>query len=202
MSETCSFGILDTDIDPSALTRIQPDIIINKFTALTGRPQPSHVNTLPTSVQPHDDDSENEGVDSESEPPTRAQAIRMKSSYRQWRQWSMPSSPFGRLSIRISGQGSGIMIQAPSWMCRQSWDLQSFRANGSWQTNLRSYCARPSDSEVFEVVKHGSPQELQRMFDMGLASPFDYNGSSGETLLHVSSNAGLDTFINSLLRAR
>ncbi|RYP11636.1 hypothetical protein DL767_011113 [Monosporascus sp. MG133] len=41
-------------------------------------------------------------------------------------------------------------------------------------------------TEVFKVTRNGVPHDLQRMFDMGLASPFDYESTSGETLLHLA----------------
>ncbi|RYP89920.1 hypothetical protein DL770_003941 [Monosporascus sp. CRB-9-2] len=46
--------------------------------------------------------------------------------------------------------------------------------------------ARPRDSEVFKVTGNGVPHDLQRMFDMGLASPFDYDSTHGRTLLHLA----------------
>ncbi|RYO82477.1 hypothetical protein DL766_006336 [Monosporascus sp. MC13-8B] len=41
-------------------------------------------------------------------------------------------------------------------------------------------------TEVFEVTGNGVPHDLQRMFDMGLASPFDYESRYGGTLLHIA----------------
>ncbi|RYP46480.1 hypothetical protein DL768_007313 [Monosporascus sp. mg162] len=166
----------------TALTRIQPDIIVEKFTTLVAHLQPSHAHTSEV-IQPCDaSDHDN----TQAKQSSRSKAIQFKPSREKWRQQATKLSPFGRFVASSSEGGYSLALQAPWWLSQQSWEFQSYKANSGWRINLRTYSARPWDSEVFEVARNGVPHELQRMFDMGLASPFDYESTRGGTLLHLA----------------
>lgn len=51
----------------------------------------------------------------------------------------------------------------------------------------------PYNSEVFQVMKHGTFNTLLELFDKGLASPFSIDDFTGSTLLHVSNNVPRNT---------
>ncbi|RYP06038.1 hypothetical protein DL764_003401 [Monosporascus ibericus] len=167
----------------TALTRIQPDIIVQKFTTLVAHLQPSHARTSSGVIQPCDA-SDNDNP--QAKQPSRSKAIQLKTSRERWRQQAAELSPFGRFVASSFEGGCSLVLQAPWWLSQRSWEFQSYKANSGWRINLRTYSARPEESEVFKVAKNGVPHDLQRMFDMGLASPFDYDSAFGRTLLHVA----------------
>lgn len=166
-----------------------PEIIIRKLQEHPARLQLGHLHAPPQPTQELPDDHHQEHT---SQPKN----FRFNPASREWRFRSMPLSPFGRFT-KIP-ETSSIVIQLPSWLCQRSWEFQTFKAYGNWQVSLRSYCIRPFESEVFCAVKDGSPEDLQRMFDMRLASPFDCENDRGRSLMHVSIDVSLPWIITNL----
>ncbi|RYP55718.1 hypothetical protein DL771_012459 [Monosporascus sp. 5C6A] len=162
---------------------IQPDIIVEKFTTLVAHLQPAHAHASSGVVQPYDA-SDNENP--QAKQSSRSKAMQPKSSRERWRQQAAQLSPLGRFVASSSEGGYNLVLQAPWWLSQRSWEFQSYKANSGWRINLRMYSARPRESKVFEVTGNGVPHDLQRMFDMGLASPFDYDSTHGRTLLHLA----------------
>ncbi|KAI0843876.1 hypothetical protein F5Y00DRAFT_267139 [Daldinia vernicosa] len=161
-----------------ALTQVQPDIIIQKFTTLTFRrnqyePQqaPDYASKAEVQTVSRLHHEQQDTGDVSTKPRWIYRTRRTRPNY------------FGRVCIESFATGSRILFQAPAWFSYRSWELHSIRANGAWQWNLRSYRCIPWDSEIFSLVQSGSPQDIQRLFDVGLASPYDYS-SNGWTLLH------------------
>ncbi|KAI1644455.1 uncharacterized protein F4817DRAFT_360756 [Daldinia loculata] len=162
-----------------ALTQVQPDIIVQKFTTLTIR-------------RNQYESQETSDYASESEVQTVSRLchkhqdtdISMKPLWAFGTGWIRPTI-FGRVCFESFAAGSRILFQAPAWLSRRSWELHSIKANGAWQFNLRSYRLIPKESELISLVRKGSPQDIQRLFDAGLASPYDYT-RDGQTLLQYA----------------
>ena len=178
-------GASDTDFGPSALTRVQPDIIVHKFTMLTARSQPSRVNNLA-------DPSVNHGEAEEDHESQRSNQlitapITQRRGRRQRKFVSSYLSGLFSITSGSSGEFYRVAIHSPPWLFRRWWDLQYSKANSGWQFNFRTYNIRPHNSQVFDVICTGSLEQLQHMFNMGLASPFDCDEYYW-TLLHVSDN--------------
>ena len=71
-------------------------------------------------------------------------------------------------------------------MLKSIWDIQFTRAYSGWKTVFRQHVVVPYNSEVFQVVRHGTFHKLLELFDKGLASPLSVCDMFGSTLLHVS----------------
>ncbi|KAI1464187.1 uncharacterized protein F4812DRAFT_453064 [Daldinia caldariorum] len=163
-----------------ALQRVQPDVIIQKFNALTF-PQ-----SQPESQVGSDSTSETE-VRRESkkhhEEPNTA-SITTKPRWVQSTRWTKPSY-FGRICIESFASSRKIIFQSPLWLSRQSWELHSIKALGAWQWNLRSYRLIRRSSEICKSIEAGSLRDVQKLFEAGLASPYDRTGN-GWTLRHYA----------------
>lgn len=77
-------------------------------------------------------------------------------------------------------------VKTPSWMSKQIWQLALERSTSGWQFALRTYGIVSSDSQVFKACEAGDLIGMRKLFDAGLASPFDCN-DSGDSLWNVSS---------------
>ncbi|GAW26651.1 putative ankyrin repeat-containing protein [Rosellinia necatrix] len=155
-----------------ALTRVQPEIIIQRFTEVTmplvakarqddlqldrARGFYSHRHRLPSQPAHPDNDG---GPDHRD---------------------LVPYQSMRRQDIVIL-----VRFRLPTWLCRRAWELQSSRSYGNWRINLLSYRTIPDDSEVFRIAKFGKPEELRALFDSGVASPYDRSVGS-QTLLHAA----------------
>ncbi|OTA68467.1 hypothetical protein K449DRAFT_322913 [Hypoxylon sp. EC38] len=102
---------------------------------------------------------------------------------------SLAQQSYHVVLIESFGSGRTILLQAPTWLSQRSWELHSTKANGNWQWNLRSYSIVPMDSKVIELAVGGTPQDMQKLFDAGLASPYDCD-QFGWTLLLVRKYRG------------
>ncbi|KAI0105938.1 hypothetical protein F4814DRAFT_452317 [Daldinia grandis] len=163
-----------------ALTKVQPDIIVQKFTALTNRRnQYESQETLD-----HVSETEVKTVSRIHYKPQDTSNIYTKSSWTYGTIWTRPTY-FGRVYFESFATGSRILFKAPVWLSHRSWELHSIKANGAWQWNLRSYRLIPCNSEVISLSVRGSPKDIQRLFDAGLASPYDYT-SGGLTILYYA----------------
>ncbi|KAK6948976.1 hypothetical protein Daesc_009048 [Daldinia eschscholtzii] len=166
-----------------ALQRVQPDIIIQKFTALTALTAPqtqSGSQLIPYST------SKNEAQIALTEYHEEADISRTATKP-QWVHstgWIMPCY-FGRVCIESFGSSRKFLFQSPLWLSQRSWELHSNKALGAWKWNLKSYRVVPSNSKIIKLAQKGSPKDIQKLFDAGLASPYDRD-ERGWTLLHVS----------------
>ncbi|XXH06018.1 hypothetical protein Hte_012463 [Hypoxylon texense] len=163
------------------LTQVQPDIIVQKFTALAV--SCSHAKSHSTV----DLDAETEEPEKSITAPARpniTNGITRLNSLRHRRGFTNPSI-FGRFLTDSDGSNRTFLFQAPIWLSRRSWEVHSMRAAGAWQWNLRSYSIIPVDSRTIGVACNKSPKDMQELFDAGLASPYDQS-AYGRTLLYFA----------------
>lgn len=172
-----------TNTNRSTLTRVQPEIIVHRFTTLVSRTRPDLMNDPAGSSEFHSAPKDDEKP-RQSTPFTNPLVVQRQTPRRRK---CLSSYLLGRFSFDSSDQVSYFRAQCPSWLSQRSWDLQCSKSSGSWQFTVRTYNVRPCCSNVFYIANLGSPEELQRMFQMRLASPFDCD-ENGYTLLHVSEN--------------
>ncbi|KAI2469516.1 hypothetical protein F4781DRAFT_213381 [Annulohypoxylon bovei var. microspora] len=177
-----------------ALTKVQPDIIIQRFATLTLR----------------GDHWQTQQVTSESTPETRERTALSRPP--KWPDekniiarprrglFAKPTRPgiFGKILVDSFASGHAILLQAPAWLSQRSWELHSIKANGDWKFYLRSYSLIPQGSEIVKLVRKGSPNDMQKLFDAGLASPYDRD-QFGYTLLHRASHYQNFQVINYLI---
>ncbi|KAI1209621.1 uncharacterized protein F4807DRAFT_460370 [Annulohypoxylon truncatum] len=167
-----------------ALTRVQPDIIVARFTT-------HKLNENRTQIQ------------SDSEPTTEPGKGEILTRRQKWPhrngtaaqprcdRLSKSTKPgiFGHISVNRFVSGYGILLQPPTWLSWRSWELHSIRAHGDWQWNLRSYYIIPMHHRALDVLGNGSPRDVQKLFDTRLLSP--YAGDQwGFTPLHRAMNYG------------
>ncbi|KAI3319588.1 hypothetical protein HD806DRAFT_508535 [Xylariaceae sp. AK1471] len=154
-----------------ALTRVQPDIILQRFVRLTASSTQETRLDLPLSKS-HDEDQRDLSIQKNREPITRNLKGTAVSD--------QPGQPKLTVTSRID-QGvidhrpydQIFLLRLPHWLSRRSWELQSSKANGCWKFIFRSYWILPNNSEVHLIAEKGRPKDLQRLFDLGLASPYD-----------------------------
>ncbi|KAH9894487.1 hypothetical protein F4778DRAFT_794537 [Xylariomycetidae sp. FL2044] len=165
-----------------ALTRVQPDIIMHKFTTMMAVHSSSSAQlrlglvTRPESQQVFHAKNEESDKTTETELSiARRQTAPKTTNARHRSRFHFGSNAFEQVAA----------LRLPMWLSGRAWELYSSRAQGAWQWSLRSYNTRPVDSEVFSVVMEGDIDSLRRMFDMGLASPYDRTRSN-KTLLHIA----------------
>ncbi len=90
---------------------------------------------------------------------------------------------------RMPARQSRYDFRLAQWLLSRGLSWQSFCKYGSWQYTFRTFRYIPKDSMVVKFCKKGDLANVQRMFDEGLASPFDRvdRGILGDwSLLHVS----------------
>ncbi|KAI0535007.1 hypothetical protein GGR58DRAFT_27062 [Xylaria digitata] len=155
-----------------ALTRIQPHIIIQRFTEIT---TPLVARTI--------------------HPASQLERLGSTNAHR--RQLQLPSratkpaddedSENHVLTLRRRPERqdfrNSFRFRLPFWLSRTTWELQSSRSYGNWKLNLRCYSVVPVVSEVLEIAQYGTPRELEMLCARGLASPYDRD-DDGWTLLH------------------
>lgn len=76
-------------------------------------------------------------------------------------------------------------VDTPAWLSNRIWQLALGRSLSGWHFTMRTYGVVPDDSLVFQACRAGDLVGMQRLFDVGLASPFDRN-ECGDDLLMVS----------------
>ena len=91
-----------------------------------------------------------------------------------------------QLQRRFHGKERCITIQLPAWIFPRRYQLRARKAQSGWDCRFRTYypISRYS-SPVFDFCQDGNVEGLQRLFDAGLASPFNTD-ELGFTTLHVS----------------
>ncbi|KAF2972023.1 hypothetical protein GQX73_g1509 [Xylaria multiplex] len=160
-----------------ALTRIQPDIIIQRFTAMITPPplaaQTVHSTSAPQlgrlgSINTH-----------RVQPPSRATKPADDED-------SEGHALTQRQRPKRQDFGNIFRFRLPFWLSRTTWELQSSRSYGNWKLNLRCYSVVPRDSEVIKIAQHGAPRDLEMLCAHGLASPYDRDDYYGDTLLHLA----------------
>ncbi|KAF3069745.1 hypothetical protein GL218_07876 [Daldinia childiae] len=152
-----------------ALTQVQPDIIVQKFTTLTihkKQYEPQETSDFASKTEVQTVSPLRHGQQDTGDIYTKPRWVYKTRLTR-------PNN-FGRIYVESFAAGSRVLFQAPVWFSHRSWELHSIKANGAWQLNLRSYRLIPEDSKVIALSRRGSPQDIQRLFDAGLASPYDY----------------------------
>ncbi|KAM0806610.1 hypothetical protein AB5N19_06947 [Seiridium cardinale] len=94
----------------------------------------------------------------------------------------------GPLAIQLTTGGLKARFRPPMWLAglAYAWELSVVKSYGDWKSHLQTYSLRPRDSEIFSIVRRGDIDRLKRIFTVGEASPYDREGPTGMTLLHVS----------------
>ena len=101
-------------------------------------------------------------------------------------------------SVLVEGPGKERSITArrtrydlrlAQWLLNRGLSWQTSGIYGSWQYNFRTFRYIPTDALIVDFCIEGDVANVQRMFDKGLASPFDRvrYGDADWSLLHVSS---------------
>lgn len=80
-------------------------------------------------------------------------------------------------------------IKTPKWMSKHIRQLALDRSTSGWQFTLKTYGIVSSDSQVFKACEAGDILGMRKLFDAGLASPFDCN-EDGDNLWTVSLSVG------------
>lgn len=82
-------------------------------------------------------------------------------------------------------------LRIAQWLLSRGFSWQSFGMYGSWQHSFRTFRYIPLDALIVHFCIEGDLANVQRMFEKGLASPFDRVSYENEdySLLHVSCGA-------------
>ena len=100
-------------------------------------------------------------------------------------------------SVLVEGTGKDRSITArrtrydlrlAQWLLPHGFSWQTSSIYGSWQYSFRTFRYIPLDAQILEFCIKGDVVNVQRMFDKGLASPFDRVRyiDADWSLLHVS----------------
>lgn len=89
---------------------------------------------------------------------------------------------------RISARRTRYDLRIAQWLLSRGFSWQSFGVYGSWQHSFRTFRYIPESSLIVDLCIEGDLANVQKVFEKGLASPFDrvayqYGDFS---LLHVS----------------
>ncbi len=74
---------------------------------------------------------------------------------------------------RIPSRRTRYDFRIAQWLLSRGFTWQSFGMYGSWQYSFRTFRYIPHDALVVEYCIDGDLTNVQKMFDEGLASPFD-----------------------------
>ncbi|KAI8950237.1 hypothetical protein F4801DRAFT_579701 [Xylaria longipes] len=157
-----------------ALTRLQPHIVIQSITE----------SKIPLITQTLQDDIQQDRVGVFAAHQRQLSSRTLESADNE--QLEDRALTPRRYTNRREDAVSRIRFRLPTWVCRATWELQSFRSYGNWQFKLRYYHTVSGSSEVFITAEYRTPKELQMLFASGRASPYDRNADLGYTLLHCA----------------
>ena len=93
---------------------------------------------------------------------------------------------------RIPARRTRYDIRIAQWLLSRGFSWQFSRMYGSWKQSLRTFRYVPDGSMIVDFCCDGDVANVQRMFEKGLASPFDRVHYEDEctsedwSLLHVS----------------
>lgn len=92
---------------------------------------------------------------------------------------------------RIPAKRTRYDVRIAQWLLARGFLWECFGTYGrSWQHSFRTFRYIPADSVIIDFCREGDVANVQRLFDKGLASPFDrveMSKSDDWSLLHVSS---------------
>lgn len=93
---------------------------------------------------------------------------------------------------RIPARRTRYDLHIAQWLLSRGFSWQSSGIYGSWKYSFRTFRYIPHDAPIVDFCLEGDIANVQRMFDKGLASPFDrvrwepkYWGGGDWSLLHV-----------------
>lgn len=169
----------------SAILNHQPDIIVGKLISRIG------TNRSPWAEMPADGEiqpTEKSRI-SENPPDTQpnSRIIMTKNDAVSTTRLGPPTR-LGGLACQSFPDGFSVHAQAPRWFAATTtwaWNINLRKSYNGWEFHLRSYSIRPYNAPVFQAIYHSDLCELQNMFALGEASPFDC-GEDGRPLLAVS----------------
>lgn len=76
-------------------------------------------------------------------------------------------------------------VNIPAWLSNRIWQLALDKSISGWHFTMRTYGVVSKDSAIVKACETGDILEMRRLFDAGVASPFDHT-ELGESLLDVS----------------
>lgn len=95
----------------------------------------------------------------------------------------------GLFEVVTSDRGDSTMtsisVTLPRWIYARNFQIELNKSYRGWDQHLRVSRVVPDDADVFWYSKGGNIDGLQRLFDLGQASPWEVD-SVGLTPLHVS----------------
>lgn len=165
-----------------ALTRVQPNIIVERLDALISAASQTQVQLNSKSQS----DTEEGQLNSNRRQKSLEVASTATPSCLAFTDFTK-TGIFGKILVNTSSSGRSILFQAPRWLSWRSWELHSAKATGAWQFYLRSYSTICFPSKILCIARDGCVEDMQKLFDTGLASPYDRN-PNGFTLLHYAVN--------------
>ncbi|RHZ62494.1 hypothetical protein CDV55_102551 [Aspergillus turcosus] len=80
-------------------------------------------------------------------------------------------------------------FRTPLLFVDKFWNMNITGITSGWNFSIRSYNVIPDDSAIISHCEDGNIEEIQRLFDNRLASPFDCD-EEGRTLLHMAADYG------------
>lgn len=100
---------------------------------------------------------------------------------------------------RVPARQTRYDLRLAQWLLSHGFSWQIYGIYGSWQYSFRTFRYVPRDALIVDLCVDGDVANVQRMFEKGLASPFDRVRYQDEdwSLLHVSS-ASIPTRCQSL----
>lgn len=102
---------------------------------------------------------------------------------------------------RIPARRTRYDVRIAQWLFSRGFSWQSSGTYGSWQRSFRTFRYVPEDALIVDLCKEGDLANVQKMFEKGLASPFDRVAFKGGdfSLLHVSNPVILYIITDELL---
>ena len=93
---------------------------------------------------------------------------------------------------RVPARRTRYDVRIAQWLSSRGFSWHSYGTYGSWQRSFRTFQYVPKDSLIVDFCRQGDVANVQKMFETGLASPFDrvhYDNKVERedwSLLHVS----------------
>jgi hypothetical protein len=87
---------------------------------------------------------------------------------------------------RVSTQAKVLFgARTPAWLSNSIWQIALSRSISGWEFTMRTYGVVAQNAPIITACKRGDSLAMQRLFDTGMASPFDQS-EYGESLWEVS----------------
>ncbi|KAL4802531.1 hypothetical protein BDV18DRAFT_166865 [Aspergillus unguis] len=84
-------------------------------------------------------------------------------------------------------------FRTPLFVIDKIWSLQTRRLSSGWTFSFQVHNVIPFGSPIFQYTMSGNIQEVQRMFQEGLASPYDCDPHGNNLLNYAAINRRIET---------